>query len=335
MSGLSVGIVGASGAVGRTMLRVLEEGRHLEVARLRLYGSSRSAGSSLPFHGEPVRVERASTAPETWRGLDVVLMSAGSGPSRELAPAIASAGPLVVDNSSAWRDDPLVPLVVPEVNPETLDRLPRGLVANPNCSTIQLVVALAPLLPLAPLQEAFVATYQAISGAGAAALEAFAQQRLARVNGSLPESAPIGGILVDNVLMHWPMEGFHQQEEVKIVRESRRILQRPTLRLHVTTVRVPVAVGHAEAVTLRFEAPVPAEQARAALASAPGLRLLEKPVHGHGPSPLEASGGDEVLVGRLRNDLDGREDTLSLWVVADNLRKGAATNAVQIAARIV
>ncbi len=335
MSGLAVGIVGASGAVGRTMLRVLEEGRYLTVGKLRLYGSQRSAGRSLTFHGEQVRIERATSCTAMWRGLDVVLMSAGSGPSRRLAPTIASTGALVVDNSSAWRMDPRVPLVVPEVNPEALRSVPQGIVANPNCSTIQLVVAIAPLLRLAPLREGFVATYQAISGAGTAALEAFERQRAARVTGADVSPGPLGAILVDNVLMHWPFEGPHQREEAKIVRESRRILGREDLRLHVTTVRVPVAIGHAEAVTLRFDDDLPAERARTALREAPGLLLLDPPEAPERlPTPLRAAGGDEVLVGRVRNGFDGERDTLSLWVVADNLRKGAATNAVQIAAHL-
>lgn len=329
-TGLAIGVVGASGAVGRTMLQVLEEGRYLPVGSLRLFGSDRSAGTTLPFRGEPLCIERAD-APGAFDGLDVVLMSAGSGPSGDLAPRAAAAGALVVDNSSAWRAHPQVPLVVPEVNAEALGEVPLGIVANPNCSTIQLVVALAPLLELGPVRTVTVATYQAISGAGARALAAFEAQRRAVSRGEEPDAGDLGAVLVDDVLQHWRYDGTHQEEERKILRESRRILGRSDLRLLVTTARVPVARVHSEAVTVHYECAVDLGAAGKALRDASGLVLHETvpPTL----TPRQVAGRDEVFVSRLRYGTDERPDTLSLWVMADNLRKGAATNAVQIAAR--
>ena len=330
--GPAIGVVGASGAVGRTMLQVLEEGRYLQVGSLRLFGSERSAGTTLPFRGEPLRIERADD-PGAFQGLDVVLMSAGSGPSRDLAPRAAASGALVVDNSSAWRAHPQVPLVVPEVNADALADVPLGIVANPNCSTIQLVVALAPLLELGSIRTVTVATYQAVSGAGARALAAFEAQRRAVALGEAPEPGDLGAVLVDDVLQHWRYEGPHQEEERKILRESRRILRREALRMLVTTARVPVGRVHSEAVSVHFDGPVDLEAARQALRDAPGLVLHEAVPPAL--TPRQVAGRDEVFVTRLRHGTDEQPDTLSLWVMADNLRKGAATNAVQIAGKLL
>ncbi len=329
--GLTVAVVGATGVVGRTMLRVLEE-RRFPVGELRCLASVRSAGRvRLAFGGQQHEVGLAE--PAALDGCDVALMSAGAAAARELAPAAAAAGVIVVDNSSAFRQDPGVPLVVPEVNGALLDDHPR-LVANPNCSTIQLTVALAPLHRAFRLRRLHVATYQSASGAGRALVDALRQQSLQVARDEIPTAQAYPHPLAGNVVPGgWRVEGDATEEELKIVVETRRLLELPELAIGCTAVRVPVAVGHAEAVWAAFDGPVPPAAARAVLATAPGVVLHDDLAADRYPTPLAAVGTDAVWVGRLRADL-GEPGALSLFVVADNLRKGAALNAVQIAERL-
>ena len=327
-----VAVVGATGVVGRTILRILEE-RDFPVDELRCLASSRSAGrASLPFRGRLDPVGLAT--PEAFRGCRVALFSAGAAAARALAPAAVAAGCRVVDNSSAFRQDPGTPLVVPEVNGSHLDGHPT-VVANPNCSTIQLTVALAPLHHAFGLRRLHVATYQAASGAGRALMEALRLQSREIADGGTPTAAAYPHPLAGNVVPGgWRTEGHATEEEAKIVAETRRILELPNLPIGCTTVRVPVAVGHAEAVWAAFECAVAPAEARDLLERSPGVQVLDDLEQDRYPTPLVAAGTDPVYVGRIRADL-GEPGALSLFVVADNLRKGAALNAVQIAERLM
>jgi aspartate-semialdehyde dehydrogenase len=323
-------VVGATGAVGSRVVRVLEE-RDFPLGELRLLATERSAGTRVAFRGETLRVE--PTSPERLQGVDLCFLAVpGASTSRALAPAARAAGAVVIDKGSAFRMDPAVPLVVPEVNPESV-REHRGLLATPNCSTIQLVVALAPLHRLGGLRRVLVSTYQAASGAGqGGSLELEAQTRD-------PDHPPrvFARRLAFNVIPHidaFDPEGGFTQEELKLRRESRKILGLPELRLSATAVRVPVFVGHCESVYVETERPVPLREAVAALAAAPGVRLLDDRAAPSYPTALDAAGRDDVLVGRVRADPD-EPNGLHLWVAADNLRKGAATNGVQIAELLV
>lgn len=327
---MRVAVVGATGMVGQEMLRVLEE-RRFPVGELVAVASPRSAGRTVRFGGAEHAVR--ALAPDVFEGVDLALFSAGSGVAREWAPVAAGQGALVVDNSSAWRQDDEVPLVVPEVNLAAAAHRPKGIVANPNCSTIQMVVALAPIHRAATLTRVVVATYQAISGKGAQAVRAFEKQRRTLVEEGTP--APderLEGQLAGNVLMHWnrdPKSGY-QEEELKMISETRKILGEPALRVSPTAVRVPVVTGHAEAIAIETRRPIGPEEARALLHAAPGVKVVDDFAAGHYPTPLDAAGTDPVYVGRIRTDL-GNPGGLQLWVVADNLRKGAALNAIQIA----
>lgn len=327
--GLRVAVLGATGAVGRKMLDVLWE-RRFPIAELRALASPRSAGTMVRF-GERA-IEVAAVTEDAFDGVDVALFSAGAGPSKRWAPIATERGALVIDNSSAWRMDPEVPLCVPEVNLEAARRHPKRIVANPNCSTIQMVVALAPLHRAATIRRIVVATYQAISGAGASALEHFRAQSRAFAMGEPMPAGVLGKQLAGNLLMEWKRDERvgYQEEELKIVQETRKILGAPELRISPTTVRVPVVNGHSEAIAVEFERPMTAAEARSLLERAPGVRVVDDFARGLYPTPLDADGQDDVLVGRIREDL-GQPGGICLWVVADNLRKGAATNAVQIA----
>ncbi|MEO0323382.1 MAG: aspartate-semialdehyde dehydrogenase [Myxococcota bacterium] len=334
MRELTVAVVGATGVVGQAMLAILEE-RRFPVKRIVPVASERSAGTAVTFGGEavPVQVLR----PGVFDGVDVALFSAGSGPSRTWSPVAAEAGALVIDNSSAWRMDPEVPLVVPEVNLEAAKTRPKGIIANPNCSTIQLVVALKPLHDAARIRRIVVSTYQAISGAGRPAMEAFEAQRRRVAEGMATRAEEaaeptLGGQLAGNLLMAWsPDEATgYQEEELKMVHETRKILGDEAIRVSPTAVRVPVLTGHSEAVSLELERPMAPDEARALLAAAPGVELVDDFAAGRYPEPIDCAGTDPVYVGRIRADL-GHPGGLQLWVVSDNLRKGAALNAVQIA----
>jgi aspartate-semialdehyde dehydrogenase len=330
----SVAVVGATGAVGEVMRQVLDE-RAFPYRAIKFLASERSAGKTFPFKKQTYTVE--PIRPEAFAGVDIVLSSTPAGVSREASPMAAKAGAIVIDNSSAWRMDPEVPLVVPEVNAEALRHIPKGIIANPNCSTIQMVVALKPLHDLAKIKRVVVATYQASSGKGATGLfELDAQFAAAGRGEPVPAAKAHAAQLHGNVLPHdWKAgdEGY-TEEEWKMVRETRKIMGDDSIQVSPTTARVPVRIGHSEAINLEFHQPITVEQAREALRRAPGVVLLDNLCKGEVPLALAAAGRDEVFVGRIRRDPTVTHG-LNLWVVADNLRKGAATNAVQIAEVLV
>src|SRR5215211_257402 len=331
MSGFVVAICGATGAVGQEFIRILEQ-RDFPVRELRLLASKRSVGKTLPFRGAAIAIQEAG--PDAFRGVEIALFSAGASVSRELAPRAAEAGAVVVDNSSAWRMDEAVPLVVPEVNPEDIDRH-RGIIANPNCSTIQMVVALNPLHRVNPLRRVIVDTYQSVSGAGGKGIRELYEQttdiladRPPRVEVQ-PQQIAFNVIPKIDVLMD---DGYYK-EEWKMIHETRKILHEPDLPVSATCVRVPVAIGHSEAVHAEFERPISPAEARAILAEAEGVAVVDNPTEALYPLPVGAAGRDEVFVGRIRRDAS-HPNGLALWVVSDNLRKGAALNAIQIAERL-
>jgi aspartate-semialdehyde dehydrogenase len=330
----SVAIVGATGAVGEVMRQVVDEHR-LPLRSIKFLASQRSAGKTITFKGKTYPVEPIRA--EAFAGVDIVLSSTPASVSRDTSPMAAQAGAIVIDNSSAWRMDPDVPLVVPEVNADALQRIPKGIVANPNCSTIQMVVALKPLHDLAKIKRVVVCTYQASSGRGAKGLFELDAQ-VAAIGQSRPVPAPAAhsAQLAGNVLPHdWKLgDDGYSEEEWKMVHETRKIMGDESIRVSPTTARVPVRIGHSEAVNLEFDRPISAEQAREALRKAPGIVLVDDYAKGLVPLALKAEGRDEVFVGRIRRD-PTVPNGLNLWVVADNLRKGAATNAVQIAAVLV
>jgi aspartate-semialdehyde dehydrogenase len=326
----SIAVVGATGAVGEIMRQVLAE-RDFPFRAIKFLASERNAGRTIHFRSEPHRVELLR--PEAFNGVDVVLSSTPASVSREYSPIAARAGAIVVDNSSAWRMDPDVPLVVPEVNAGALARIPKGIVANPNCSTIQMVVALKPLHDAARIRRVVVSTYQASSGKGASGLfELDAQLASIGEKRAVPPAKAHAAQLAGNVIPHdWRHgEDGYSEEEWKMIRETRKIMDDETILVSPTTVRVPVRIGHAEAINLEFERPITVAEARGILSGAPGVVLLDDPVRGEVPMPLHVAGRDEVFVGRIRRDPTVAHG-MNLWVVADNLRKGAATNAVQIA----
>jgi aspartate-semialdehyde dehydrogenase len=327
-NGFKVAVAGATGAVGNLMVKVLEE-RAFPVSDIKLLASVRSIGKTLSFHGADIAVEELTE--NSFEGVDLALFSAGSGISRKFAPIAVQAGTVVIDNSSAWRMDPQVPLVVPEVNPEAALKH-CGIIANPNCSTIQMVVALKPIYDEAGIRRIVVTTFQAVSGPGKRAIEELrlqiediAQGREA-VRQVYPHQIafncfPHIGSFLDN--------GF-SEEEMKMVNETRKIFDDPKIRVCATTVRIPVVYSHSESINIETEKPISPEQARKLLETAPGVTVLDDPSNGVYPVPLIAAGTDVTFVGRIRADLSV-ENGLAMWVVADNIRKGAATNAVQIA----
>ena len=325
----TVAVVGATGLVGREMLRILEE-REFPCERLLPLSSARSAGTTVSFRGNSLEVQEAT--PERFEGVDIALFSAGGGPSKRLAPEAAARGAVAIDNSSAWRMDPECPLVVPEVNPEAIQQRPKGIIANPNCSTIQMVVALKPIHDMARLEHIVVSTYQAASGKGQAAVEELEQQNRARVAGEPIEVKVFPGPIAANCIMDWPAgtDGY-SEEELKMVHETRKILGDPDIGVTTTCVRVPIATGHSESVFVRAAEPLDPSRVREALRKAPGVVVQDDGYRpGAHPQPFDCGGRDEVFVGRIRADL-AVPGALNLWIVADNLRKGAALNAVQIA----
>ncbi len=323
-----VAILGATGAVGVELLKLLEE-RRFPVAELRLLASPRSAGTYLTFKGERIPVEAVSEA--SFRGLDLVLASAGAGVSKTWAKTIVEAGAVLIDNSSAFRLDPDVPLVVPEVNPQEAFRH-RGIIANPNCTTILMCVAIYPLHRHIPLRRVVAATYQSASGAGARAMAELEEQTRAYLQGQPLQPQVFPYPIAFNLFLHnSPLqENGYCQEEMKMVNESRKIMGSPHLRLTATCVRVPVLRTHAEALNLEFEQPFPVEKARQILAQAPGVVLIEDWEHNRFPMPIDVAGKDEVAVGRIRQDIS-EPKALELWLCGDQIRKGAALNAIQIA----
>jgi len=329
-----VAVAGATGAVGQQMVACLEE-RRFPVAELIPLASERSLGRSVTFRGQeiPVRV----LAPDSFAGVEVALFSAGGSISLEYAPIAARAGAVVVDNSSAWRMDPEVPLVVPEVNPGDIAfHRKRGIIANPNCSTIQMVVVLKPLHDAAHIKRVVVSTYQAVSGTGQKAVEELAAQVRALFSNQEVVRKVYPHRIAFNVLPHIDafQENGYTKEELKMVNETRKILGDDTIRVTATTVRVPVFYGHSESVNIETERKLSVAEAREILAQAPGVKVVDNPAKFEYPMPLDAAGTDLTLVGRIREDFSIKNG-LNLWVVADNLRKGAATNAVQIAEILV
>lgn len=324
----TVAVVGATGAVGETILRILEE-RKFPVSRLRLFASERSAGRRLRFQEEEVPVE--PLAADAFRGIDFALFSAGASRSREFAPAAARAGAIVIDNSSAFRMDPEVPLVVPEINPAAAFRH-QGIIANPNCTTIVMLMPLKPLHDHARVRRVVATSYQAVSGAGAKAIEELRGQVTAWVKGEPLTAEVFPHQIAFNVLPHVDafLENGYTREEMKLVHETRKILGDETIQVSPTAVRVPVFRAHAVAVNVETERPVSVATARELFAAFPGLRVLDDPSRLEYPMPLTAAGTDDCYVGRIRQDLS-RENALNFWAVGDQLRKGAALNAVQIA----
>jgi aspartate-semialdehyde dehydrogenase len=328
MGGYAVAVVGATGAAGQMTLRILEE-RKFPVRALRVFASERSAGKTLPFAGESLRVE-AVTA-EAFRGVEVAFFSAGSAQSREHAPLAARAGALVVDKSNAFRMDPAVPLVVPEINPHAA-RAHRGIVASPNCTTVVTVMPLAPLHRAAGVRRVVATSYQAVSGAGVNGVEDLRQQALAWARGEAVVPRYFPHQIAFNLIPHIDRfgEGGYTGEEWKLVHEVRKILEAPDLRISPTTVRVPVFTAHSVAVNVETGEKVTAARARELFEGFPGLRVVDDPAAARYPMPVTVEGQDDCVVGRIREDL-GVERGLNFWVVGDQLRKGAATNAVQIA----
>jgi len=327
--GYIVAVVGATGAVGATMLEILAE-RDFPISELIPVASSRSAGSTIEFKGKEYTVQDLETFDPT--GVDIALFSAGGGTSKTHAPRFAEAGCYVVDNSSAWRMDEDIALVVPEVNPQALEMARNNkIIANPNCSTIQMVVALKPLHDAAPIERVVVSTYQAVSGAGGKAMEELAKQTGQLLNSQSAEVDVFPARIAFNVIPHIDvfMDDGYTKEERKMMDETCKIMG-ADIAVTATTARVPVFYGHSESVNVTFGGPMNAEKARKLLAEADGICVVDDPDGEDYPMPSEAAGTDPVWVGRIRDD-HSCPNSLHLWVVADNVRKGAALNAVQIA----
>jgi aspartate-semialdehyde dehydrogenase len=327
-AGIRVAILGATGAVGAELIALLEQ-RQFPVAELKLLASPRSAGRQMPFRGESLPVEPVSEA--ALADADLVLASAGSATAKTWVPKAVAAGAVVIDNSSAFRLDPQVPLVVPEVNPEAAAGH-RGAIANPNCTTSLMATAVWPLHRLQPLKRLLATTYQSASGAGAQAMAELKAQARAILEGQEPPTEAFAHPLAFNVFPHEsPLDASgYCQEERKLIDETRKIFNAPELPVSATCVRVPVLRAHAEALNLEFGSPLALERAREALAQAPGIEMVEDWQANHFPMPAEATGRDPVLVGRLRRDAS-HPNALELWLCGDQIRKGAALNAVQIA----
>ncbi|MDR7193789.1 aspartate-semialdehyde dehydrogenase [Luteimonas terrae] len=325
-----VAVVGATGAVGETMLSILAE-RDFPVSELVPLASARSAGSTVKFGDDDIVVQDLATFDPT--GIDIALFSAGGDTSKEYAPKFAAAGAVVIDNSSAFRYDDDVPLVISEVNPEAARNRPRGIIANPNCSTMQMLVALAPLHRRAGIVRINVSTYQSVSGAGRSAMEELGRQTgdLLNFRGIDPQKFPVQ--IAFNLIPQIDafLENGFTKEEMKLVWETHKILGDDSILVNPTAVRVPVFYGHSESVAVELRERISVDEARALLAAAPGVEVVDERVAGGYPTPVtHASGRDPVFVGRIREDLS-HPNGLNLWIVADNIRKGAALNAVQVA----
>jgi len=326
----TVAVVGATGAVGETMLSILEE-RNFPIGELVALASARSAGSKVKFGHRDVVVQDLATFDPT--GVDIALFSAGGSTSTEYAPKFAAAGAVVIDNSSAFRYDDDVPLVVSEVNPEQVRNRPRGIIANPNCSTMQMLVALAPIHRKAGIERINVATYQSVSGGGRSAMEELGIQTAGILNFQDPEPKRFPVQIAFNLIPH--IDDFqpngYTKEEMKLVWETKKILGDDSIRVNPTAVRVPVFYGHSEAVNVETREKITAAQVRALLEQAPGVEVVDDHAPGGYPTPVtHASGTDPVYVGRIRDD-ESHPRAVNLWIVSDNIRKGAALNAVQIA----
>ncbi len=327
MRKVNLAVVGATGMVGRTFLKVLEE-RNLPIDNFYVMASARSAGSKLTFMGKEYTVEEL-TEHSFDKPIDIALFSAGGSTSAKFAPIAAEHGCIVVDNSAQWRQDPKVPLVVPEVNPEDI-KWNSGIIANPNCSTIQAMVVLKPLDDKYKIKRVVYSTYQAVSGAGVAGWKDLENG----LKGEAPKKFPHP--IANNCLPHIDvfLDNGYTKEEMKMIWETRKILHHPDMRVTATTVRVPVFNSHSESINVEFENPVDINEVREILSKAPGVIVKDNPANNEYPLAIEAAGKDEVFVGRIRRD-ESVENGINIWVVADNIRKGAATNAVQIAQLIV
>lgn len=328
---MNVAIVGASGAVGQEFLRVLAE-QHFPITTLRLFGSERSAGRKFTFEGKAIEVELLTHDPELFRNIDFAFVSAGAGVSKEYAADITRHGAVMIDNSSAFRMDSDVPLVVPEVNGDDAFNAPRGIIANPNCTTIQMVVALNPIHQLSPIKRVHVATYQAASGAGASAMQELSDQYVSIARGEEVKVEKFAYQLASNVIPHVDvfLDNDYTKEEMKMYHETKKIMHAPGLDVSATCVRVPVMRAHSEALWIETEHELPVSQVREALEKAPGVVVVDDPANKKYPMPLHVAGCDPVYVGRLRRDTT-HPCGLSMWVVGDQIKKGAALNAVQIA----
>lgn len=323
-----VAILGATGAVGTELLALLEE-RNFPLSELKLLSSPRSAGKTLNFKGETLPVEAVTE--DSFQNIDLVLASAGGSTSKAYAKTIVDAGAVMIDNSSAFRMDPNVPLVVPEINPSAVKEH-QGIIANPNCTTIIMGVGIYPLHQLQPIKRIIVSTYQSASGAGALAMEEVKIQAQAILNGETPKAEILPYPLAFNLFPHnSPMTDSHYcEEEVKMIKETRKIFNEPDILISPTCVRVPVLRAHSEAVNIEFASPFAVDQAKEILNKAPGVKLVEDWQKNYFPMPIDATGKDEVLVGRIRQDLSN-PNSLELWLCGDQIRKGAALNAIQIA----
>jgi len=323
-----IGVLGASGAVGREVLNCLED-RGFPYSEVRALASSRSAGSRLEFGGGEIVVQEVG--PDSFKDLDLAIFSAGASASREYAPIAAKSGCPVVDNSSCWRMDERVPLVVPEVNARVLAQH-RGIIANPNCSTIQMLVALKPIYDAVGIRRIVVSTYQAVSGTGQKAIEELADQTRQIFNCQEITRSVYPHRIAFNCLPQIDVftDNGYTKEEMKMVNETRKIFGDDSIRISATCVRVPVFYGHSEAIWIETARHIEAGAARELMSRAPGILMVDEPEKGRYPMAIDAAGRDEVFVGRVRADLS-TENGLTMWVVADNLRKGAATNAVEIA----
>jgi aspartate-semialdehyde dehydrogenase len=332
--GYKVGVLGATGLVGSTILELLAA-RDFPVAELRPLASERSAGKTIEFGSKVLTVQAVSE--NSIQGLDLVLSSAGGSVSAEWTPKLVEAGATVVDNTSYWRMHDDVPLVVSEVNPDAIEGH-KGIVANPNCSTMQMVVALKPLHDAAGIERLVISTYQAVSGTGKAAIDELRAEARAVVGGyDIPPPGIYPHQIAFNALPQagsFPEGDDHTDEERKLINETRKILGDAEIRVSATCIRVPVVTGHSEAVNVETREPLDPERARELLAAAPGVTVVDDPAAGRYPMAIDAAGRDDVLVGRIRRDA-GNDRALDIWVVSDNLRKGAATNAVQLAELLI
>jgi aspartate-semialdehyde dehydrogenase len=328
---MNIAIVGASGAVGQELLRVLDQ-TNFPIDNLTLFGSSRSAGRAYTFRGKDYIVKELTHDPELFRGIDIAFTSAGASTSREYADTITAHGALMIDNSSAFRMDADVPLVVPEVNGDDAFNAPRRIIGNPNCTTIQMVVALKPINDLSPIRRVHVATYQAASGAGQAAMDELAHQYEQIINHEKPTVEKFSAQLAYNVIPHIDVftDNGYTKEEMKMFNETRKIMHSPGISVSAMCVRVPVMRAHSEAIWVETESPITVEQAREAFEKAEGVVMMDDPANRVYPMPLELAHHDPVYVGRLRADL-ANPNGLTFWTVSDQIRKGAALNAVQIA----
>lgn len=326
--GINVAILGATGAVGQELLALLES-RQFPVKNLKLLASPRSAGNKIKFLNQEITVEALND--NSFQNIDIVLASAGGSTSLKYAPQAVAAGAVVIDNSSAFRMDENVPLVVPEINPEAAAQH-QGIIANPNCTTILMGVAIYPLHKVQPIKRIVVATYQSASGAGARAMAEVETQAKAILQGEKPQAEILPYPLAFNLFPHnSPLEDNHYcQEEMKMVNETRKIFNEPELRVTATCVRVPVLRAHSEAINLEFAQPFSVSEAKELIAAAPGVKLLEDWEKNYFPMPIDATGEDDVLVGRIRQDIS-HDCGLELWLCGDQIRKGAALNAIQIA----